>query len=92
MNLFVLQTFTHALVRKSIGWQASDRFANLLAMGALKTSRKSAPLPLHQRQRRRPSRVKSRPPSPGTPSENLKLALELSDLCHALREAGRKKI
>ena len=57
-----------------------------------KSNRSTADLSLRQRQRRRPSRVKSRPLSPGTPSENLRLALELSDLCYALREAGRKKI
>jgi hypothetical protein len=49
-------------------------------------------LSLRQRQRRRPSLVKSRLNPPGTPSENLKLALELSDLCLTLRDAARKKV
>jgi len=63
-----------------------------MAESKSKSNRSTDQLSLRQRQRRRPSRVKSRPLSSGTPSENLKLALELSDLCHALREAGRKKI
>jgi hypothetical protein len=45
-------------------------------------------LSLRQRQRRRQSRMNSRPVARRTPSENLKLALELSDLCFALRDAG----
>ena len=32
--------------------------------------------------------MNSRPVARRTPSENLKLGLELSDLCYALREAG----
>jgi len=48
-------------------------------------------LPLRQRQRRHPSRVKSRALSRATPGENLRLALELSDFCLALRKAARQK-
>jgi len=48
-------------------------------------------LSLRQRQRPRPSRVKSTPQANGTPSENLKLAMALSDFCLSLRDAGRKK-
>jgi hypothetical protein len=33
--------------------------------------------------------MKSRQVTRRTPSENLRLALELSDLCYALRDAGR---
>ncbi len=53
-----------------------------------KSKRPTADPTLRQRQRRRPSRVKSQHVPTGTPSENLKLALELSDLCYALRDAG----
>lgn len=69
--------------------------AVLLLLGKVarsKSPRSPDHLSLRQRQRRRPSRVKSRPHVPGTPSENLKLALEHSDLCYALRDAGRKTI
>ncbi len=55
-----------------------------------KSNRSTADLSLRQRQRRRPSRMNSRPVARRTPSENLKLGLELSDLCYALQEAGRK--
>ena len=49
------------------------------------------PLPLNQRRRPRPSRVKPLPPYPTTPAERLRVALELSDFCLALREAARRK-
>lgn len=48
-------------------------------------------LPLSQRRRPRPSRVKAVPSRPATPAERLGLALELSDLCLALRAAARGK-
>src|SRR5207244_12993444 len=47
-------------------------------------------LPLRQRQRPQPSRLTSRPVLRRTPSETLQRALELSDLCLALREATEK--
>jgi hypothetical protein len=47
-------------------------------------------LPLNQRRRPRPSRLKPLPPSPTTPAERLRMAFELSDFCLALREATRR--
>jgi len=72
-------------------WQALDRSVNLFAMKRSTASASTELISLRQRQRRRPSRVKSTPQANGTPSENLKLAMELSDLCLSLRDAGRKK-
>jgi hypothetical protein len=48
-------------------------------------------LPLSQRRRPRPSRIKTAPSSPATPAERLELAMELSDFCLALRDAARRK-
>lgn len=48
-------------------------------------------LPINQRQRPRPSRVKLAPDSPSTPAARLRLALELSDFCLTLRDARRRK-
>ena len=48
-------------------------------------------LPLNQRRRPRPSRVKPLPLYPTTPAERLRMAFELSDFCLALREAARRK-
>src|SRR2546427_10197183 len=59
-------------------------------MNRSKLSPKFKSLPLRQRQRPQPSRLKSRPVLRRTPSENLQPALELSDLCLALREATEK--
>ncbi len=53
--------------------------------------RKRKVLSLRQRQRRRPSRIKTPTSSAATPSERLRIALELSDLCLALREAAQEK-
>src|SRR5438445_8628187 len=59
-------------------------------MNRSKLSAKFKSLPLRHRQRPQPSRLKSRPVLRRTPSENLQPALELSDLCLALREATEK--
>ena len=56
-----------------------------------KMHRNTDSLPLSQRQRPRSSRVKRPPVAPLTPAGRLRLALELSDFCLALREAGRRK-
>ena len=56
-----------------------------------RAQRNTNSLPINQRLRPRPSRVKLAPASPSTPAERLRLALELSDFCLALREAGRRK-
>lgn len=55
-----------------------------------KTSR-PAMLPVSQRRRPLPSRVKTAPSCPTTPAERLQLAMELSDFCLALRDAIRRK-
>ena len=47
-------------------------------------------LPLNQRRRPRPSRVKALPPYSTTPAERLRMAFELSDFCLALRESARR--
>ncbi len=47
-------------------------------------------LPLNQRRRPRPSRVKPLSLYPTTPAERLRMAFELSDFCLALREATRR--
>jgi len=57
MDLFSMQIYCMECRNKPFDWQASGRFATLLAMAVAKTSRKSASQPLRQRQRRRPSRV-----------------------------------
>jgi hypothetical protein len=59
-------------------------------MAASKKSHALIPLALNQRQRRRPSRVKSKAFSRSTPEKNLQLACELSDLCFVLRKAALK--
>ena len=57
-------------------------------------SRKAIPsknsMALRQRRRTRPSQVKTGLSSPPIPGERLRLALELSDFCLSLREAGRR--
>jgi len=50
-----------------------------------------AVLPLSQRRRPRPSRVKIPSALPESPAAKLQLAMELSDLCLALRDAARRK-
>jgi hypothetical protein len=56
-----------------------------------KAGRKNASLSVSQRRRPRPSRIKPAAVSPSTAAGRLGLALELSDLCLALRDAARRK-
>jgi len=55
------------------------------------SKKKKASLPLSQRRRPRPSRVKAVPVHAATPAERLRTALELSDFCLLLHEAARRK-
>jgi hypothetical protein len=50
---------------------------------------KSRSLPLSQRQRPKPSKVKAKKPRRRSPGDNLRLAMEISDFCLALRDAVR---
>lgn len=59
--------------------------------GAMPDPKQSDFLPLEQKRRPRPSWVKTPLPTPVTPAARLRLALELSDYCLALREALRRK-
>jgi len=54
-------------------------------------SRRTAHLAFNQRQRRRPSKVKSNTLSHAKPGENLQLACDLADLCMELRIAVQKR-
>jgi hypothetical protein len=59
-------------------------------MRSLRKSNRNA-LPLSQRRRPRPSRIKIPSALPKSPAARLQLALELSDFCLALRDAARRK-
>ena len=79
--------------------KGSPQFGNLsvyiVTLGKMNSSgvqkQNKNPLPLNQRRRPRPSRVKPLPSYSTTPAERLLVALELSDFCLALREAARRK-
>jgi len=79
-------------LRKPSNWQLARYVVpsrKMISSGTQKQNKN--PLPLNQRRRPRPSRVKSLAPYPTTPSERLCIALELSDFCLALREAAQRK-
>ena len=61
------------------------------SMAAQQKSHRTARLAFNQRERRRPSQVKSSTLSRAKPGQNLQLACELSDLCNLLRIAVQKR-
>jgi hypothetical protein len=74
-----------------LNWQAQSQFVTLREMTTSKAAQKMKIFALSQRQRPRPSRVKSRILRATTPGERLQLAMELSDFCLNLREAMRRR-